>query len=377
MLDFFQGKIRFRINKEFVHYNPLPPIPKIDIQNLVTEFDHINWDAHFLPLLRKLKYDLRFMSRHSEINIDEIIALAKNKAHLSNQDAARLAVWQNKITTIVKNMLQAYITSIKERAILEGEIVDYEKLENYVKLIAKIQTTLDERNRTDNLFRLAVEGGNYCGPGKFEVAEDVYAQLALDNKEMPFKHKILHCLQDERTSWMERVYKISIDTHKTVGKVISWEDLHNRNIIYNCYGNALGIRMAAAENDELAIIDPIWQLYYSLRSPLEESFWKQHDLSSHIDVLRKSIGKPNLPRDEVASYWRGWVERQNALHNIDEQTKDALLDGLTSVDYTLQYKRNNKLYNRPIENRNRELSPDIAMLMLFDLGVLEIDQPNS
>lgn len=346
MTDFFNGNLHLTVNQSYIHYNPFPPVPNIDIQSLVERFDQINWKKHLPTLRQKLKQDRRFIAQYGSPHRktdQEIIAIGKHS-------------------------LQTFISTIKERRILQGEPADYEKLHNYLKLIAKyVQDQKDEILRIDVLFRLVVEGGEYCGPGKFEVAESVYAQTIGENPDIPFRDKVLHCLQDERNLWMQNFYFQSMFQDKKlnqVGKIVDWEDIHNYNVFLNLYGDEFGLRKAAADNDDTALIDPLfkWIVTYILGEKIQHLFWNGHSLAQQTETVTDSLGTPKLPKPEFYDFWLKWIDRQK----IDEPAKEALKDELMMKT---------TLYDRPIEVDGK-VSPEFVSLMLFDMGIAKATSKN-
>ncbi len=344
VIDFFNRNLHVKMNREFIYYNPFPPVPDIDIQCFIEKFDQINWAQH-LPILRKkLRHDARFIERH------------RNPDLKTDQE----------IIDITKHSLQTFITAVKERRILEGEPADYEKLHNYLKIIAKqVEDQEDETIRTDIIFRLAVEGGGYCGPGKFEVAESVYAQTIGENPEIPFTDKVLYCLQDERNLWMQQFYFKTFTNNPAIseiGKVIDWQDVHNYNSFINFYGDEFGLRKAAADNDDTAVIDPLtkWMISHTLQESIQEQFWVNHRIDDQTQTLIDSIGTSKLPQPEFYDFWKNWIARQQ----IEESEKEALREELATGN----------LYNNPIEVDGK-ITSDFITLMLLDMGIVERDLP--
>ena len=341
MEDFLNGQVSAKINREFIHYNPFPPVPDIDIQSLVGEFDQIDWQKHLPALRQKLKIDPRFVARY------------RDPALKSDQELIDFA----------KHSLETCITSIKEKRVLAGEPADYEKLHNYLKLIAKhLETQQNEIERTDILLRLAIEGGEYCGPGKFEVIESIYAQTVGENPEIPLSDKIAYCLQDERNLWMQGFYSRIAQNQvgNTVGKVIDWHDIHNYNRFLSLHGDEFGLRKAAADNDDSTMIDSAmkWIMGRLSSGALQDWFWREHTLYDQTQTVIDSIGTPKLPKPEVYEFWWNWIDRQE----IETEAKAALQEEL--ADGTL--------YGAPIE-RNGRMTYEFATLMLLDMGIAEIE----
>jgi len=339
--DFLGGRLHLQINPKHILCNPFPPVPSIDIQILMDKFESINWDRNISTLRRKLSEDVRYTERHGNPNL--------------KTDAEVIA--------IVKNSFQVFISSIKERRILEGEPVDYEKLHNYLKIITKyVEDQSDEVTKVDILFRLAIEGGEYCGPGKFEVAESIYAQTLGENSAIPLKDKILHCLQDGRNLWMQKFYHLSfrgLPISQRVGQLIDWQDVHNYNIFLNMYGDEFGLRKTAAENDESAVVDPLSRLIMSctIGKVVGKLFWAENTLSNQARSLTESIGSSKLPKPEVYTFWQNWIDRQQ----ISAQEKESLLEELMT----------GRLFGRALEDRRGKMDPRFVELMLYDMGIGE------
>lgn len=333
------------INRTFLYYNPSPPIPNVDIQLFIDQFDRIPWDSQIETLRAKLKNDARFMEKYSDPN--EIP---------SDVDIIRFA----------RDSLQALITEVKECRILHGEPRDYEKLHNYLRIIAKWIEGQNEVTQVDAIFRLAVEGGEYCGAGKFEVVESVYASTTMgDNHLISLRDKIVSCLQDERNAWMQRLYfEAVVQNLAFVGRVIDQYDVHNYNAFANhfdCDGE-FGLRKAAADNDDLARVDPLTKSLYSYfyKEELRARFWAKHGVSHHAQIVTDAIGASALPKPEIYDFWREWIRRQS----ISESQKEALEEELGC----------GKLYGCALETKEK-ITPKFVTLMLLDMGIVEVD-PN-
>jgi len=342
--DFLAGDLYIHLNHKYIHYNPIPAVPDINIGVCVEKFDQINWERHLSTLRRKLKDDPRFIARHG------------------NPDQKT----DREIVEITRRSLISFIDSVKERRILEGEPADYEKLYNYLKIITKyLEDQEDEITKTDIIFRLAVEGGEYCGPGKFQVVESIYAQIIGGNTDIPFRDKIAYCLQNERNQWMERLYTDGTQSSalfRTVGRVVDLQDVHNYNFFLNLFGDELGLRKAAADNDETAIFDPLekWIISLNLKGIVQRKFWEEHSLTRHVQILIDSIGTgtQSISRGDVYNFWRDWIRRQNMSEVDKEWHISELGEG--------------RLFDEDLETDDRKFNPTLVNLMLVDLGILII-----
>lgn len=337
MQGYLNGEFNLKINRNYIHHNSFPPVPDKEIQTLVEKFDAINWNKHIRALRQKLREDPRFIKYHKNPDLKT----------------------DREIIKIARDTLQVLVTSVKERRILEGEPVDYQKLHNYLKMIAKyVEDQTDEMTKVDVLFRLAVEGGEYCGPGKFEVAESIYAQTLGENPDIPFTDKVFHSLQDRRNLWIQKFYSGAFNN--TLGKIIDWQDIHNYNLFVNLYGDELGLRKTAAENDDSAIVEPLVKLVvsYCFKDNIQQMFWSDHTLGTLEDTLVKSIGTSKLPKPEFYAFWREWIHKQA----LTEKQKEALEDELSE----------GKLYGSSLEVDSKP-SAQFVSLMLMELGIAEIE----
>lgn len=270
--------------------------------------------------------------------------------------------------------LQQLVSSVKERRVLAGEPKDYEKLHNYLKIIAKaVLDEPDDVTRTDRLFRLAVEGGEYCGPGKYEVVESVFAETVAKNPEIPLEDKVLYCLQDERNLWMQGFFNHSILRHPVgvfMGKVIDLHDVHSYNYFLNLYGDEFGLRKAGADNDDAAIIGLLYKLFIShtIGKFIKAAFWEDHRVDTLTETVVDAIGTfkqgkmktAKVPRDKIYTFWQEWIQRQP----ITGLEKEHLLEELGQ----------GKLYGRWLEYDNGTMDSSFVQAMLYDMGIAELGE---
>lgn len=332
------GDLPFAVNPKHIHCNPLPPIPEIDIEVIVQQCDEMNWAHHMEALREKFRRDPRFIEQHRNPDLKTEVELV----------------------TLLKDSLRRFIRSVQEHRILEGEPIDYIKLHNYLKVVAKyLQDQRDPITKADVLMRLGIEGGEYCGPGKFEVTEGVFAQSVSENPALSLRDKVLHCLQDERNRWMQAFYK-KVMENNLLAHLADWLDIHMYNIFINCYGDRFGLRKTAAENDDSAIVEPLFKFMLTMvtEKGLDRLFWADHQQEDLIHTLLPAIGTPQLPKPDIIAYLLKWITRQEDM-TIDEKGKfvEDLADG-----YFLE---------EPLENQQGRFNPNILALMLFDMGILQ------
>ena len=214
-----------------------------------------------------------------------------------------------------------------------------------------------------------MEGGEYCGPGKFEVAESVFAQATSENP-VSFEDKLLCCLQGDRTHLMQVCYNLisNAPVNSQLGALIDWNDIHVYNTAINLYGDELGLRKEAANNDDEALIDPLYKLIvrHTINRAIERLFWNRLNLKHHLRVLSEAIGTPQLGKQAFYDFWLRWIDRQR----LEEPMKEALKEELS----------NGRLFGRDIEvqqpvnegERTRSvISEEFILLMLLDLGIVK------
>ncbi|HEX2582499.1 MAG TPA: hypothetical protein VHL30_00085 [Chlamydiales bacterium] len=161
-------------------------------------------------------------------------------------------------------------------------------------------------------------------------------------------------------SWAQKSVVYLTPVLLAVLKKANFEKIHNYNLFINFYGDEFGLRKAAAENDDTAIVDPLvkWMISQSAQKLIQQAFWGDHDAYDQARVLIKAIGTPQLPKPEFYAFWKDWIERQQ----IEEFEKAALREELG----------NGSLFGRPVEI-DGEICSAFAMLMLLDMGILEED----
>lgn len=354
------------INKKYVEISTLPPIPDADITQLVTKLNTVtHWERHVGPLRTKLKSDARFMQLHGDPD--------------SKSDEM--------VVQYVKDSLKAFITSIVERRVLAGEPRDYNLLHNYLKIITKgIDQERDEVSRIDMLVRLAVEGGEYCGPGKFEVTEGIYAAMAERGSEIPLRIKVLNALQSDRNAKMQEMYcdalsmiRLILDSpipectlsdrilvimarwyFKIYDLLFDLQDVHFYNAFLNFYGHEFGLRKGGADNDSLAIRQPALQLILdnTFVGAFRERFWSQHSKESTVKLIQDSIGTARMPKPEIYEWWRQWIERQD----IEGPAKEALRE---------EFEGFQTIYGSRLHDYEGKIKDEFVLAMLFDMGVFQ------
>ncbi len=317
------GEARLKINRNYVRHQIMPPVPNVDIQELSKLLDQIDLHGQIDFLRAQLAADQRFLQRSGSPDSksdEELIAFA----HRS---------------------LGIFINSVQTRA---GALGNYEKMENYLKHITHY---LGERpdERVSFLLRLAIEAGEYCGPGQFEVVEALYVLSQAQSRSVSVRDKIFYCLQTHRQILFSQLYA-SLPA-PNIGALLALNQLHSYNVIARIHGEALGLRMASAENDPVAELDPITKeaLSYFDSDRIEE-FWSRHTPFDAATALQETIGTSSLPRPDIYQWWRDWAQ--------GKAFSEAFLERLSAGSFELD----GTFLRLPL------------LAMLFDLGILVLDE---
>lgn len=321
------------INQDYILWpTHAQEVPNIDIQALIDQFHSIEWkktnpetreeewDPASIETLRNIyATDERFCDRNGDPSLksnEELIAIAKRE-------------------------LSSCVTMVKERRIANGAPRRYEKLIEYMKFIAHelAKTERSATERIDALLKLGIEGGEYCGPGIYDVGEEIYGGLIGSSEFFTFRSKILNCLQSTRNRAMQAIHarifglqqnreerQASWGIMNAIGWVVRWNDRHNIHLFQNLYGGEFGLRKAGADNDALAIADPFLKLLILcvLGDGIREMFWERHDLAEIVDTIRDAVGTPEIPELQVYAWWQACIPDLN----LSDEKKQLLMDQL-------------------------------------------------
>lgn len=347
----------FATEKAYINYKTMPSIPDIDIDRLNTLFNQIDWNAKNKQTLRvKLQYDERFKEREGSVDKksdEQLIAFAKNS-------------------------LKVFVQSVKNRYIPTGEPRDYTLMHNYLKYIAhRLSNEENEITRVDALLVLAVQGGEYCGPGKFGAAEAIFEQFTLTDQESSLRTKILRLLQFARKNYFEKFYEQV--THqlpaRIIGKVIDWHDIHTYNRLCQVYGSGLNILKASADNDATAVLDPLTRLVLKPVSLMVmRGFWENHTPDELVKTILKALSSSSnqvsmIRPSEINDWCKEWIKRQT----LSEEEKARLLDDFEGRNADHEYFP--AFLDETVETLSvgaGRFNPKIIYAMLVDMGIINI-----
>ena len=314
------------VNKSHVHIKSLPPVrPDVRIDDIFEISDQIEWERH-----------------------EHVI-----KGHLA-KDKRWLEVGQFDSTPIeyFKRNLRSLVESIRDKKILQGKPQNYDMLQYYCRYIAQELKGLDEMSQADYLILLGIDGGEYCGTGKFGIVEEVFESMLALASGLPLEMRVFACEQQERVRVWQNIYGMTWLTNpfwQIQGYFTEINAVHNANLFINLVqaGERFGIPNQAAQNDQAAVINPATHyLAFSLVHWVEESFWNgkaipqcyftfenpqgtdrlkpwkwvklnvdsvspsPYNQAAMLARLQQTIGTPQITKMEIYSWWNEWIGRQ-------------------------------------------------------------------
>ncbi len=335
------------LNRGHLHYPTLAPVPDVDVTDLYKICDNIHWENHLTSLQKKLANDPRWKERENHAG---------------------------KEIEYLKRVLHSCIDSIINHSILQGEPTSYDMITSYLKIITAALPKQDEITQADVLMTLAVEGGEYCGSGKFRVISELYSSLVTESIDLPIETRVLQSLQQLRMRTFQGIYtkiwELSIVT-SLLGRLIDFQDIHifNQYVIYGA--SEFGLPQQGATYDFTIQKSPMVELFMKtlIGRPLRPSFWKGRNFGKTliegyteraiVNHLCEEFGTELLPKMDFYAWWKDWINRQN----ISDESKNTLSDELCNDPP--------QLFNQPLEV-NGKIQNTFITAMLLDIGVLTI-----
>ncbi len=399
------------MRQSHIQEKPLPSVDeKVQITDILDLADQVDWLQHEHVIKGKLAKDKRWLE-------------------VGQFEAEPIEYFQRNLKSLIE--------SIRDRQILQGKPLNYEMLEFYCRFIAQELQNIHKKNEeecnedikkqneitiADTLIWLGVEGGEYCGTGKFGIVEEVYENLLAQAEGLPLETRVLACEQQERQRIWQHIYQLVWTTNpitQAFGYFSEINAIHNANLFINLVqaGEKFGIPHQAAKNDQAATINPIthylafifvntiekcfWkghsmpQCYISIDKPQEEEWWKAWKWvqlkTETVDVkpyneeailtrLNETIGSPQIPKFDIYIWWQKWIYRQNYL---SEDQQDELCGQLQEVPKTDSQGNRVLTFNGEPFEVNGKIQPKFLKVMLIEMGIfnkpseLSQDEENS
>jgi len=380
-LEQLDNKTKCSVRKAHVHKDFLPTVSaEVKIEDLLELSEKIDWSEHKGFLKAKLAQDKRW-----------------------------LELGQSEPIEYFKTNLRHFVESITNRNILQGKPSSYDKLVFYCRYIAQELKEKDEMTQANTLGCLGIDAGEYCGAGKFEVAEEQYQSLRDQAEGVSLETRILSCLQRERQRVWQNIYQWAWRTSPFIqfwGYLTDTHAIHNANLFNNLIqaGEKFGIPHESAKNDQSATINPVnhyvalsviravedyfWiggeaaEFYFSMQQPQRGEWWtpwkwvhlnirtvsfSPYDEQEILKSLNETIGSPGMPKGDIHSWWRQWIERQD---NLDEATKDQLMDEFSAPPQKDARGRDVLTFNGEPFEIDGQIQPKFFKAMLIEMGIL-------
>ncbi len=336
-----KGRIPPEINRNYIYHRPIPETPNIDLQVLIDLFNATDWTpANCSALRAKLIIDPQFLGTHYE---------------------PRLVTDADMIVFARENLVE-FVHSVKERRVLVGEPVSYERFDSYLKIIAQYLRSQDPTTQTDALLRLAVEGGRYCGPGKFEVAESIYTLVSDQSDTTPFVNIITHYLHSHRYRWFINTILHTNPVIQTYGKIglIDGQDVHSVHAMVNGYGRFLGLYSEAAANDLVAEMPALFLFMgdFVLKDMFLTDFWSEHPVREFVEQIQEGVSSKAIPKARVYEFLLEWIQ---STPFPSEECKEDWLESLRGGEF-----------NGIRVETNGVIHPRIVAFMLVHMGILQL-----
>ncbi|HNA62648.1 MAG TPA: hypothetical protein PKW79_06195, partial [Rhabdochlamydiaceae bacterium] len=236
--DIYTGRVEVEVNPEHVWIAPFPHSSRTEFTPLVDFCDRFQWPER--RLFEEIERDPRWL---------------RTDQKKPQVDYAR-------------DSFKKMVHGIQHECIETGEILDYGVLKSYLGYITDHIANASEDIQDEIMLQLAIEGGDYCGPGIYYQLETAATTLLLNqisaNKteraRLPFKQRILLLLQQERLRVMEGF-------HDAIGK-INWglhfpqggkKDIHAMNYTIQLIGQNFGLPDQGASQDKTATMTKVEQ----------------------------------------------------------------------------------------------------------------------
>jgi hypothetical protein len=406
----------YKINRSHIDRSILPPIDEtIDIGRMLEISNSIPWEKHLDILKKKLAKDERWneIGKHEKAHFLKDITqffhqLMKKVYHAirrsSMQSQPSQSLHANTVNVVkssrleidfFKANLKCFVDSIKNENIVAGRPHSYKLAHKYCKYIIQKLETETPVIQADILMRLGIEGGHYCGPGKFRVIEEIFQSYVSGDNDVPFEIRLLATLQNARVARIQNLY-ITLLKDSTFTRFLFFfmkkTDIHNFNFIVQAYGmgRRYGLPLLALENDsniDVAFISSLladkidyfsnvfWngksipQRVFSLdikanwskpwkwiKTRMEIVKFSAYDQKGIIQDLNAVIGSPAIPKPDVAIWWNNWLERTT----IKAKVKKKLLDELSL---------NASLKGKPLFIKDK-VNPIFLIPILQEAGIL-------
>lgn len=356
---------KFSVNWSHVQLDPELVIPGADKLSIVdtakTLIEKVSWTPQNLKLFKeKLLGDLRFANHHP----------SKQKIEDISDEFAK---------EYFKDGLTVEAAQISTSSFQSGDAyIKYDNLQGMMKSIFKvIKEQLDNPEHTmeamDDLFRLALEGGEYCAAGHVQVIEDIYKSRILRGKDIPLKVKVLHMLTAKRQHWFDGAYaQVAQYLYRLPKGIIDPSDIHFRNVTMFYFDKGLKLHSKVLKNDmtpmEGGFCSGLYRLIFS--ECLDYTFWA-YAIRSKALYSTEAIHEEmeTISSEDFTKFWLEWINKTYANNETRRQElEDEITLSGTLFNETLQVEKIIEVGNRKI--KRQVVNPNLLKLMLYDMNII-------
>lgn len=358
------GSAEVEVNRDHIWIAPFPIVSVTDFKPLIAFSKSFRWPIDRLE--ECLQQDPRWHRSVEKPFYDAAHATSERRA---------LAV------QYAQNNFETLVLSVQNENIVTGEVLDYGVLRNYLGYITEKLPLASKALQDQIMIQLAVEGGDYCGPGIYKELETAATALLLNQQavageraRLPLKQRILLLLQQERMRVIEAF-------HMTMSRINPgfhlWKggrgDIHAMNYTIEIMGSDFGLPDQGARQDKTAraiqiekwIVpwyigthpNDLWTGLYPKDAAQRQRFGNDGIVGYTVDrilnAFKAQAGLPLIPNGDVHEWAQNWIRKES----IAEADRDTFLDKLqdgTSFERHLKFKDN------------------FLMAMLVDMGILKI-----
>jgi hypothetical protein len=343
------GRVELEVNRDHVWIAPFPFVEVRNFEPLKAFCNDFVWPIN--QLRAGLENDPRW-----DLSQDKIESEKGERVFYEIQYA--------------KQQFQTLIKSIEEENIETGEVLDYGILKQYLGYITEKLPLASRELQNQIMIQLAVEGGNYCGPGIYYQLELAATTLLVNDpsragERLPLKQRILLVLQQERLRIIESFHMLIARINGGIQLIRGGKrDIHAMNSTIELIGNDFGLPDQGSKHDMTArmnIIDRwISQLFTRTRPEMLWSGVKFYDelyegntVQRIVRAVQTQMGLPLIPNGDVYAWANNWIEKAS----ISPAERERFLE---------------RLGNAGFESFGGKFQNNFLKAMLFDMGILQI-----
>ncbi len=333
------GKHIMQIHRNYMYYRPIVNVPAFDLCSMIDQFKAINWEGNNVVILRKkLSRDPRFFQQY-------------NRPSLASDD---------EMIKFATQHFEELICSVIERRVLGAESADYQRFENYLKIIGHRLQNQDPLTIRRALLSLALDRESYSVAGRFKVIESVYMSIVFKGDDSrPLVDIFADYLRYRRTEFFiaksfQMIREISLSPD-----LIDVQVIHN--MFMNMWGPVCGVYSEAAHNDKLAQppVPIVWGIDCFIKSQIVDEFCRQHrNVQGLIDWIEEGLLKNELSKERVYEFLHEWIQRQT----ISFMEKNLLTQNLKGTP---------PRFMNAIVEENGRINRFIITMILWEIGILE------